>query len=484
MTGTGRILLIDDDTAARRSLSRALEKQGYEVEDHDAGAPALARLESGEDYDLVFTDLKMPEIDGLEVLRRVRALDPELPVILITAFGTIETAVEAMRLGARDYVTKPLDLFEVRTKVDKALRASRLARENRELVDENRRLRKRAEGVKGIQALLGVSPAMAALRRRIQQVAPTVSSVLVIGESGTGKELVARAVHDESPRRQRAFLPINCAAIPRDILESELFGHERGAFTGAVGRKPGKFEVASGGTLFLDEIGELPLEMQAKLLRVLEERCFMRVGGVETVHVDVRIVAATNSDLSNRVAEGGFRADLYYRLKVVTLDLPPLRSRPEDIPVLARAFLERLAEEYGRPGLFLTPGALQVLTRQRWSGNVRELRNLLESMVVLSEGTRLDEEALPPEYVGGPGAELLVERIEAGAGAETPAGVDGTGVQSMAEIERRHILKTLEEQGDNRTRAAEVLGIGLRTLQRKLKEYKEEGAEVPPPMSE
>jgi DNA-binding NtrC family response regulator len=493
MSGTARILLIDDDAAARTALRRALEKHGYEVESHASGVPAVGRVEAGEVYDLVITDLRMPEMDGIEVLRRVRAADADVPVILITAFGTIENAVEAMRLGARDYLTKPLDLFDVRTKVEKALQASRLTQENRELSDENRRLRRQADTVKGLSAIVGSSPAMADVRRRLLQVAPTASSVLITGESGTGKELVARAVHDESPRRLRPFLPINCAAIPRDILESELFGHERGAFTGAVGRKPGKFELANGGTLFLDEIGELPADMQAKLLRVLEDRSFMRVGGVDTVRVDVRIVAATNAELEKRVAEGRFRTDLYYRLKVVALDIPPLRARPEDIPLLAAHFLERLGEEYARPGLKLSERATESLKRHRWPGNVRELRNLLESLVVLGEGPTLDLDALPAEYRGETG------RAQERAPEEAPADGDGDpgadverivlprpyepGIP-MAELEKRHILSTLAEQGRNRTRAADVLGIGLRTLQRKLKEYKDQGEDIPPAASE
>ncbi len=482
-----RVLLIDDDASGRTALRRALQKQGCEVDAHDAGPPALARLEAGEEYDLVITDLKMPEMDGLEVLRRVKALSPELPVILITAFGTIETAVEAMGLGARDYLTKPLSLPEIHAKVEKALEGSRLARENRQLADENRRLRRQVETGRGLDAIIGGSPALEEIRQKIRQLAPTPSSVLIIGESGTGKELIARAVHDESRRAQRPFLPINCAAIPKDILESELFGHERGAFTGATSRKPGKFELASGGTLFLDEIGELPLEMQAKLLRVLEEKAFMRVGGVDTVEVDVRIVAATNADLERRVKEEAFRADLYYRLKVVTLELPPLRSRPEDIPVLASHFLARLGEEYGRPGLRLAPEALEALSRQRWPGNVRELRNLLESVVVLSQGEVLGLESLPREYGGEPAPpappSTPAEAAGAAQGKEAPAVPYEPGL-SMAELEKRHILRTLEEQGQNRTRAARVLGIGRRTLQRKLEEYKEQGEEIPPAASE
>lgn len=485
MTPSARILLIDDDAAGRTALRRALQRMNYEVEAHAAGAPALESLGDGTGFDLVITDIKMPGMDGLELLRRVKEANPELPVILITAFGTIENAVEAISQGASDYLTKPLGLPEVRAKVAKTLESSHIRRENRRLKGENERLRKEAKGHLGLQALVGVSPAMEHLKQQLLQVAPTPSSVLVVGESGTGKELVARALHDESARASRQFLPINCAAIPNDILESELFGHERGAFTGAVGRKPGKFEVASGGTLLLDEVGELPLGMQAKLLRVLEEKSFMRVGGVDTIKVDVRIVAATNSNLEQLVAKGEFRADLYYRLKVITLTIPPLRERKEDIPVLIGHFLERLSREYQRPGLNLSRAAIAALEAGDWPGNIRELRNMLESLVVLSNGPDLGLGDLPPEYGGTPETPVpVVAAAPAGKEASAATGAAAPTYEAglpMAELEKRHILRTLAEQDNNRTRAARVLGIGRRTLQRKLEEYKEEGELVPPP---
>ncbi|MCZ6747237.1 MAG: sigma-54 dependent transcriptional regulator [Acidobacteria bacterium] len=486
MTRSARILLIDDDAAGRTALRRALQRMNYEVEAHAAGAPALESLGDGTGFDLVITDIKMPGMDGLELLRRAKKANPELPVILITAFGTIENAVEAISQGASDYLTKPLGLPEVRAKVAKSLESSRILLENRRLTDENERLRKEAKGHMGMQALIGVSPAMEHLKQQLLHVAPTPSSVLIVGESGTGKELVARALHDESARASRQFLPINCAAIPHEILESELFGHERGAFTGAVGRKPGKFEVASGGTLLLDEIGEMPLGMQAKLLRVLEEKSFMRVGGVDTIKVDVRIVAATNANLEQLVAKSEFRADLYYRLKVITLNIPPLRERKEDIPVLIGHFLERLSREYERPGLNLSRAAVAALEARDWPGNIRELRNMLESVIVLSSGPDLNLSDLPPEYGGTPDA--LAPAVAAAATPAAPEDVSADTASPtyeaglpMAELEKRHILRTLEEQDNNRTRAARVLGIGRRTLQRKLEEYKEEGEMVPPP---
>jgi len=493
MTHQARILLIDDDAAGRTALRRALQGMDYEVEAHSSAPPALESLGDGTGFDLVITDIKMPGMDGMELLRRVKEANAELPVILITAFGTIENAVEAISQGASDYLTKPLGLPEVRAKVAKTLEGSRILRENRRLTDENERLRKEAKGCKGMQALIGISPAMEHLKQQLLQVAPTPSSVLIVGESGTGKELVARALHDESARALRQFLPINCAAIPHEILESELFGHERGSFTGAVGRKPGKFEVASGGTLLLDEIGEMPLGMQAKLLRVLEEKAFMRVGGVDTIKVDVRIVAATNARLEKLVERGEFRADLYYRLKVITLHVAPLRERKEDIPVLIEHFLERLSREHERPGLNLSRAAVAALEAWDWPGNIRELRNMLESVIVLSKDPDLDLSDLPPEYGGTPDAPLPAVAAAAPAAGEgmpaegaVPAAADGTSPtyeagMPMAELEKRHILRTLEEQDNNRTRAARVLGIGRRTLQRKLEEYKEEGEPVPPP---
>jgi transcriptional regulator with GAF, ATPase, and Fis domain len=315
--------------------------------------------------------------------------------------------------------------------------------------------------------MIGRSPAMQQVLHQLSLVAPTRSSVLIVGESGTGKELIANALHQNSPRREQRFLPINCAAIPSEILESELFGHERGAFTGALQRKAGKFELADRGTLFLDEIGEMPLQLQAKLLRVLEERSFMRVGGTETVHVDVRIIAATNSDLEARVAAGTFRGDLYYRLKVVTIAVPPLRDRRDDIPILAHRFFETFKEENHRPELSLSPETVDILCAARWDGNVRELRNLMESLVVLAEAgtTAIGPDQLPDPYRAA--AAGAPARGEAGRGE---AAVPGAA-RRMDEIEKEAILRALQETGGNKTRAAEILGIGLRTLQRKLREY-------------
>jgi len=410
---------------------------------------------------LVVTDLMLPGTDGMGVLEQARRIRPDIGVLMITGHASIETAVDAMKRGADDYLTKPILLDELRKRVSSVLEKRRLSRR----VDE---LEKRLSEKFG--KLIGKSQAMEALFRQMDLVAAARSNVLIAGESGTGKELVANALHENSPRGDGPFLPINCAAIPSEILESELFGHEKGSFTGAIARKIGKFELADQGTLFLDEIGELPIEMQVKLLRVLEEREFMRVGGVSTVRVDIRLIAATNQDLEAAVEGRRFRSDLYYRLKVVTLKIPPLRERREDIPLLANHFLESLARENGREEMRFLPQAMRAICAARWEGNVRELRNLVESLVVLVPYNEIRLEDLPPEYV---------QESPATAGRSANAGdpvppyaAPSTAGLTMEEIERRAILEALEKTGGNRTQAAEMLKIGLRTLQRKLKEYR------------
>jgi DNA-binding NtrC family response regulator len=450
----GRVVVIDDDDGNRRSTELALRKDGYAVVSFPAGPDGLEHLRT-ESADLLITDLRMPGMDGLAVLKQAKAIDPGLAVLVITGFGSIESAVDAMKQGADDYLQKPVNLVELRKRVAAAV-------EKRRLAQEVERLKERLEEKFSFGQIVGASKAMQQVLHQLSLVAPTRSSVLIVGDSGTGKELIANALHQNSPRKEYRFLPINCAAIPADILESELFGHERGAFTGALQRKPGKFELADRGTLFLDEIGEMPLPLQAKILRVLEERSFMRVGGTETIHVDVRIIAATNADLDTRVASGLFRSDLYYRLKVVTITIPPLRERREDVPILAGRFFEAFKDENRRPELTLAPEAIETLTRARWEGNVRELRNLMESLVVLaSPGARVvGIEELPDQYRAAPPASQPV--------AAGPA-------RTMEEIEKEAILRTLQETGGNRTRAAEILGIGLRTLQRKLRDYGQPG---------
>ncbi len=453
------VWVIDDESGSREAMALALEKAGLDVRTFDDARRALAELEGREDVGLVVCDLKMPDLDGLGFLAELRRRDAQLPVMLVTGYGSIESAVEAMQVGADDYLTKPVDLYELRTRVRNLL-------ENRQLRQEVSSLRQRLDKRFGFESIIGSSAAMERLFEQMQLVAPTRSTVLLVGESGTGKELVANALHLASPRRDERFLAINCGAIPQDILESELFGHERGSFTGAVGRKIGKFELAHRGTLFLDEISELYPELQVKLLRVLEERRIMRVGGSEAIDVDYRLLAATNRDLEEAVASGRFREDLYYRLKVVTLAIPPLRERREDLPLLAEHFLARFCAEHGRAPKRLSPAAVAALERARWPGNVRELKNVLESLVVFHRGETIELADLPAE-LGRDGA---------------PAALAGSRIQTrerqrtMADIERQAILETLSLCDGHRARTAEILGIGLRTLQRKLKEYRQSDA--------
>ena len=467
MSETVSILVIEDDAGNRRGLVRALTREGYDVTAFADAKGALDHLRGDRRIGLVITDLMLPGMDGFGVLEAVRAMDPGIGVLMITGHGSVESAVDAMKRGADDYLTKPVNLEELRKRVSTVIEKARLSRR---VVELETRL-----GEKFGQ-LIGRSKAMEALFRQMDLVAAARSNVLIVGDSGTGKELVANALHENSPRRDRRFLPINCAAIPSEILESELFGHEKGSFTGAVSRKLGKFELADGGTLFLDEIGELPLEMQVKLLRVLESREFMRVGGGETISVDIRLIAATNQDLEIAVERGRFRSDLYYRLKVVTLRIPPLRERREDIPLLVNHFLELFARENGRAGMRFAPEAMRALVQAPWEGNVRELKNLVESMVVLTPSEEMRIEDLPAEYRAEPRGD---EGADMGRDRAAPRGserVERAGTPdrplTMDEIERRAILEALERTAGNRTQAAEMLGIGLRTLQRKLKEYR------------
>jgi DNA-binding NtrC family response regulator len=465
------VVVIDDETGSRESMAIAVEKAGLAVRTFDDAEEALAFVEREPGVRLAICDLRMPGMDGLGFLHEVRTRGIDLGVILVTGFGSIESAVEAMQVGADDYLTKPVDLYELRKRVMNLL-------ENRRLKEEVTNLRQMLDKRYGFDAIIGRSAPMEKLFEQIRMVAPTRSSVLIVGESGTGKELVAKALHQASPRSAERFLAINCGAIPNEILESELFGHEKGAFTGAVGRKIGKFEMAHNGSLFLDEISELYPELQVKLLRVLEERQVMRVGGGELIDVDFRLIAATNRDLEREVAEGRFREDLYYRLKVVTLRIPPLRERIADLALLTEHFLEVFSTREGKPRMSISKGALQLLSSLPWPGNVRELRNLLESVAVFHPGGEIDVDDLPPDVVNAPlrapGAAAFASPSGVAVGGERPTN-GGGGQQTMAEIERRAILETLERADGRRTEAARLLGIGLRTLQRKLKDYKEQG---------
>ncbi|MBL8841927.1 MAG: sigma-54-dependent Fis family transcriptional regulator [Planctomycetes bacterium] len=441
------IVLIEDDDSVRESLAEYLEGKGYAVAQATRGEEGIAQVDA--ETEVVITDFKLPGQSGLDVLREVRRKNPNCEVIIVTGHGSIDSAVEAMKEGAYHYVTKPVNPTVL-------LRILGELVHRRNLEAEVSQLRQQLDAQYGFEQLIGRSPPMRRVFDVIRQVAPTRTTVLITGESGTGKELVARAIHQNSPRKNGRFVAINCAALPATLLESELFGHEKGAFTGAAARRQGLLQSANGGTLFIDEVGELESALQVKLLRVLESRTVTPLGSNREEPVDLRIVAATHQDLDKRVAEGKFREDFLYRLKVVSLQLPALRERREDVPLLARTFLEQAVKDNGLPPRRFTPEALSRLAGYHWPGNVRELRNVVESAAVMSIDESVGIEDLPAP---------LVERSPTGAG-----GLFHVGLQ-MAELERAAILATLKANGGNRTKTAETLAISLRTLQRKLKEY-------------
>jgi len=448
----GRVLIVEDEAGIRLALTGLLRREGYEVVQCERGADALALLEA-EAFDFVLTDLALGDgPSGLDVLRLVRQRQPETPVVMITAHGNEKIAVEAMKLGADDYVPKPFDNDEIRLAVRRALERTRLARENREL-------RARIERDFGVGNLVGRGAAMRRVFETIRKVAETDLTVLIRGESGTGKELVAQALHEASARRSGSFVAVNCAAISRELVESELFGHEKGAFTGADARRIGRFEAAHGGTIFLDEIGDMAPDTQAKVLRVLQERTFERVGGAKPIQVDVRVVAATHRDLEREVAARRFREDLYYRLKVVEIALPPLRERAEDVPTLAERCLAELAGRLGRPQKRLAPAALAALARHAWPGNVRELRNAIEQAAVLAAGEEIGAEDL---RLGGSAA------ASASANGELPfADAKRRAVEGF---EREFLLRALRANGGNVSRTAEAIGMVRQSLQLKIRE--------------
>ncbi len=442
------ILIVDDERNTREGLQRALQER-YEVLLAEDSPTALQALESTP-IDVLLADLRMPGVDGMGLLRRAVLLTNPPVCIMMTAYGSIENAVQAMQAGAYHYVTKPVNLDELELVVQRALNSRRIEAEN---VNLHEQIDKKF----GLENIIGESPAMRQVFETVQQVAPTRTTVLITGETGTGKELIAKAVHNLSPRKGGPFIAVHAAALPSTLLESELFGHEKGAFTGAIERRVGRFELADGGTLFLDEVGELEPLMQVKLLRVLEERAFERVGGAKTLQVDVRLIAATNRELKKLVNEGKFRDDLFYRLSVVAVDLPPLRERREDIPLLVKAFLDEFSRENSKQVREITPEALNLLLAYDWPGNVRELRNAIEQMVVLARAERLTVRDIPPQVRGG--ADL------------TKISVVRTGM-TVEEAERQLVMQALKETGGNRTKAAQKIGISRRTLHRKLKEYK------------
>ncbi|HEX5042176.1 MAG TPA: sigma-54 dependent transcriptional regulator [Candidatus Polarisedimenticolaceae bacterium] len=455
MEPRGRILVVDDEVNARTALAELLRDEGYTVETAADGFKALPKLE---DFapDLVVTDLRMPGMDGLQLLKKAHERDPDCGVIVMTAYGAVDTAVAAMREGAADYVTKPVNVEELVVVIDRAL-------ERRRVVAESRNLRERLSEHQRIDNIVGSSPVMRAVLNDVLRVAPSRATVLITGESGTGKELVAAAIHQHGARASGPFVKLHCAALAETLLESELFGHERGAFTGATARRDGRFQQADGGTLFLDEIGDISPSIQIKLLRFLQEHEFQRVGGNQTIKVDVRVVAATNRDLAARVRAGEFREDLYYRLNVVSIEVPPLRSRPTDIPLLAMYFLGRYAKENGKIVTRFSEEALERLVRHRWPGNVRELENAVERAVVISQGEVVRPEDLPNTVTPAP----------------QESGMPQVPGASLADLERYAILKTLEFTGGSTSRAADILGISVRKIQYKLHEYQDAAKPAP-----
>jgi DNA-binding NtrC family response regulator len=442
----GHILVVDDDAVARQLLAEALRQDGHTVEVAADGQEAIA-LGRAMRFDVVLTDIRMGDVDGFAVLREFRQHSPETAIVLLTAFGSMESAIDAIQQGAYDYLAKPFRKEEVRLVVQRSLEHSRLLRENARIREE---LRERRTSM-----LIGSSPPMLELYKLIARVSLGRSTVLLEGESGTGKELVARAIHANSPRRHQPFVPVHCAALPETLLESELFGHEKGAFTGAVVSKPGLFEMANQGTIFLDEIGEIGPSVQVKLLRVIQEQEVRRVGGVAPIKVDVRIIAATNRDLAQLVKSGKFRDDLFYRLNVVRIVLPPLRERREDIPMLAHHFLQKVSAVNGLPVRGFMPETLALLKRYHWPGNVRELENVIERMASLAQGPLFMPEDLPEE----------VRR------ADAPMTEGDDALITLEEMEKRHLLRVLRATGGNKVRAAKILGIDRRTLYRMAKRF-------------
>ena len=440
------ILIVDDEKNTREGLARALKRQ-YRVFTAESAETALSVL-SEETVDLMLSDIRMPGEDGLSLLKTVRQRYPSVLCILLTAYGSIETSVEAMNSGAYDFLTKPVNLDQLDIKLDQALKT-------RKLESENRELRKRLDDRYGFENIIGTSEPMQALFDTIRQVSPTQANVLIQGASGTGKELVARAIHRLSTRSDGPFVAVHCAALSATLLESELFGHEKGAFTGAIAQSKGRFELANGGTLFLDEISEIDLSIQVKLLRVLETRTFERVGGEKTLSTDIRVVAATNRNLKEYVEAGKFREDLYYRLNIVDIRLPPLSERKSDIPLLCAHFIKDFSQKNNREITGIEPAAMALLQAYPWPGNVRELRNIIERMIVLSHGSLLTVMDVPANI-----------RDDAQKAAEAAGEPNRT--ESLAQTEKRKILSALEAAGGNRSRAAVALGISRRTLHRKL----------------
>jgi DNA-binding NtrC family response regulator len=452
------VLVIDDDSEMRSMVADFLLSEGHKVSTESLASGALAKFKSGEfatdgserSIDLIVTDLNMPEMTGIEFTKQFRQLESHIPIILVTAFGSIETAIAAIREGAFDYTTKPFKLSEFIVTVARALRF-------RDLYLDNTRLKEEIGRSHSFAKIIGKSPGMHEVFDLIKRVAPATANVLISGESGTGKERVARAIHDQGPRKNRNFVAINCTAIPEALLESELFGHAKGSFTGAIGKKRGLFEEADGGTIFLDEIGDMNLSLQSKLLRVIQERKIRAVGDNVDREVDVRIIAATHKDLKQAIRNGGFREDLYYRLSVIPVVIPPLRHRREDIPLLADHFLKKYAAANGARVKGFTPEAMSTLASLPWEGNVRELENVIERAVVLARGDQIDTKDLPTAAQGD------IESFFASAQTGT--------LPTLDEIEKRYMRFILDKTGGKKEKAAQILGVNRRTLYRKEREY-------------
>ncbi len=453
------VLIVDDERNIREGLSKALEMDGHETFLARDGQEALDIIHQ-EEIDLVIADLRMPRLSGEELLRRVVDSWPTIPVIILTGHGTIETAVQAMRDGAFDFVTKPVNLDRLSLLVKRAL-------STRELVLQHRAMQEELQQQRQFSNIIGKSSEMNKVLDVVKQVAPTKAGVLITGESGVGKELIADAVHTLSNRKDKPFIKVHCAALSESLLESELFGHEKGSFTGAVARKRGRFELAHMGTIFLDEIGEISQSVQIKILRVIQEKAFERVGGEETLEVDVRIISATNKDLKAEIEKGNFREDLYYRLNVVNIHIPPLRERKEDIPLLVSAFIREFAHENNKSVEGIDPKARAALYNYAWPGNIRELRNVIESAVVMCKGNIITTEDLSPSVTSEPENNYI--RIPMGS--------------TLAEAEQEIIRSTLNQQNGNKSRTAEVLGIGRKTLHRKISEYRLDQGKLQPPAS-
>lgn len=446
-----RILIVEDDREMRQLLADLLTEEGYHVEVVQDGPSALEGLRKS-NFDLTITDLMMPKMRGTELVQKVKEIDPEAPVLLITAFGTIESAVEAMHAGAFHYVTKPFRADEILLHVNRAL-------EQRNLREELQHLRTEIQGRYRFENIVGKSERMREVFETVAHISDLAANVLIVGESGTGKEMIARAIHHHGSRAEKPFIPLNCAAIPEALLESELFGYVRGAFTDAKKDRPGLFQEANGGVLFLDEISEIPLNLQAKLLRVIEDKEVRPLGANQSEIVDTRVISACNRDVENLVQEGRFRQDLYYRLNVIRIDLPPLRERPEDIPILVEQFMRKFAQQANREVRGIEPEALAALMNHRWPGNVRELEHTIERAVLLGKETTIGPKDLPPPLRGRKDSALpLVEAVSKG--------------YTLRDLEREYIARVLENTDGNKTEAAKILGVDRTTLYRKLEEFR------------